>query len=121
MTWFKKHKKLTIFLVCVLVFWCWHRYDSRFTPERWAEAGYNKGKYVESLLAQYDLVGMTQAEALDLLGPDQDGEQREEPLVGEPRDLLVYPANGRPGALFPEYLFLYLEDGVVTEVKLTAD
>ncbi len=121
MTWFKKHKKLTIFLVCILAFWCWRRYDSYFTPERWAEAGYNKGKYLESLLDQYDLVGMTQAEVLSLLGNDQDGEQWEEPLVGAPRDVLVYPAGGRPWAWFPEYLVLRLEDGVVTEVKLLAD
>ena len=39
----------------------------------------------------------------------------------EVRPLLVYRAGGRPWAMFPEYLFVYLEDGRVTEARLVAD
>ena len=34
---------------------------------------------------------------------------------------LVYAAGGRPWAMFPEYLFVYLEDGRVTGARLVAD
>lgn len=83
------------------------------------------GKLVHSLLEQYNgLVGMSQAEVEALLGSDADGEQVEEQLTTEGstvRPLLVYQAGGRSWAMFPEYLFIYLEDGYVTEAKLIAD
>ena len=34
---------------------------------------------------------------------------------------LVYAAGGRPWAMFPEYLYIYLEDGRVTGARLVAD
>ena len=33
----------------------------------------------------------------------------------------VYAAGGRPWAMFPEYLYIYLEDGRVTGARLVAD
>ena len=59
-----------------------------------------------------------------LLGSDTPGGQREEALTPEGREvrpLLVYRAGGRPWAMFPEYLFVCLEDGRVTEARLVAD
>ena len=83
------------------------------------------GKLVDSLLEQYDgLAGMSQGEVEALLGSDTPGGQREEALTPEGREvrpLLVYRAGGRPWAMFPEYLFVYLENGRVTEARLVAD
>ena len=124
----KRHKKLVVVLVLVLVmaFFFWKTWDGYFTPERWAKAdGGQRGKLVHSLLEQYNgLVGMSRAEVETLLGSDTDGEQMEERLTTEGstvRPLLVYQAGGRPWAMFPEYLFIYLENGYVTEAKLVAD
>ena len=80
---------------------------------------------VVSLLEQYDgLAGMSQEEVVALLGGDTPGDQREESLTPEGnqmRDLLVYRAGGRPWAMFPEYFFVYLQDGRVTGAELVAD
>lgn len=80
---------------------------------------------MHSLLEQYNgLVGMSRAEVEELLGGDTDGEQMQERLTTEGstvRPLLVYRAGGRPWAMFPEYLFIYLENGYVTEAKLITD
>lgn len=122
----KRHKKIVVLLVLILGFVLWKAWDGHFTPERWAKTdGDQRGKLVHSLLEQYNgLVGMSQAEVEALLGSDADGEQVEEQLTTEGstvRPLLVYQAGGRPWAMFPEYLFIYLEDGYVTEAKLIAD
>ena len=65
------------------------------------------------------------ADAMEaLLGADTPGGQWEEALTPEGREvrpLLVYRAGGRPWAMFPEYLFVCLEDGRVTEARLVAD
>lgn len=122
----KRHKKIVVVLVLVLGFFLWKTWDGHFTPERWAKTdGDQRGKLVHSLLEQYDgLVGMSRADVEALLGGDTEGEQTEEQLTPEgstARPLLVYRAGGRPWAMFPEYLFVYLEDGYVTEAKLIAD
>ena len=110
----------------LLAFWGWRTWDGHFTPERWAETDEDhRGKLVDSLLEQYDgLAGMSQEEVVALLGGDIPGDQREESLTPEGnrmRDLLAYRAGGRPWAMFPEYLFVYLKDGRVVGAELVAD
>ena len=123
----KRHKTLIVLLALVLGLFLWRRWDGHFTPERWARTdGSDRGKLVGSLLKQYNgLTGMTRAEVEALLGWDTEGEQAEERLTQEgsvTRPLLVYRAGGRPLAMFPEYLFIYLDrDGVVTQANLVAD
>lgn len=123
MNWMKKHRGLVIFLALILVFlgWRWHR--SQFDPERWAEHPDGRNSMVDNLLKEYDgLVGMTQEEVLTLLGPDTDGEQREETLTPEGpevRELFAYPIGSR--GLGWGYLLVYLQDGVVTGSKILID
>ena len=122
----KRHKKIVVVLALVLGLFFWRSWDGHFTPELWARTEESqRGRLVGSLLEQYDgLVGMSRAEVEALLGSDTDGEQTEERLTTEGstvRPLLVFQAGGRPWAMFPEYLFIYLEDGYVTEAKLIAD
>ena len=127
MNWFTRHKKFTIFVIVVALFLGWRRYDRHFTPQRWAETDIDhRGKYVKSLLKQYDgLVGMTRAEVEELLNADTDGKQMEERLLpdgsSEKIPMLVYEIGGRPWAAFPEFLFIYLADDRVTEAKIVAD
>ena len=122
----KRHRGLCAVLLLVLALWSWLTWDGHFTPERWAQTeARERGKLVVSLLEQYDgLAGMSQEEVVALLGGDTPGEQREESLTPEGnqmRDLLVYRAGGRPWAMFPEYLFVYLQDGRVVGAELVAD
>ena len=60
-----------------------------------------------------------------LLGADTDGMQGQETFYPDRRSektpVLVYAAGGRPWAMFPEYLYVYLKDGRVTEAKIVAD
>ena len=125
MRFLRRHRGLCAALL-LLALWGWQRWDGHFTPERWAETDEaSRGKLVNSLLDQYDgLVGMSQGEVEALLGPDTPGEQRAErltPAGSRTESLLVYRAGGRPWAMFPEYLFVYLEDGRVARTELWVD
>lgn len=65
---------------------------------------------------------MSQEEVVSLLGPDTDGDQREERLTPggpEARELLAYPIGSY--GLGWGYLFVYLEDGAVTESRIYVD
>ena len=122
----KRHRVLTICLILILSFWGWRTWDGHFTPERWVDTPISqRGKLVDSLLEQYDgLVGMSREEVEALLGGDTPGEQRVETRTYEgttEQRALVYAAGGRPWAMFPEYLYIYLEDGRVTGARLVAD
>ena len=122
----KRYRGRCAVLLLVLALWSWLTWDGHFTPERWAQTeARERGKLVVSLLEQYDgLAGMSQEEVVALLGGDTPGDQREESLTPEGnqmRDLLVYRAGGRPWAMFPEYFFVYLQDGRVTGAELVAD
>ena len=122
----KRHRGLCAVLLLVLALWGWLSWDGHFTPERWAQTeARERGKLVVSLLEQYDgLAGMSQEEVVALLGGDTPGDQREESLTPEGnqmRDLLVYRVGGRPWAMFPEYLFVYLKDSRVVGAELVAD
>ena len=123
MSWIKRHKKLALFLALALIFlgWWWQR--SQFTPERWAARPGERHHIVDDLLTQYGgLKGMSQEEVVSLLGPDTDGDQREERLTPggpEARELFVYPIGSY--GLGWGYLFLYLEDGTVTESRIYVD
>lgn len=123
MTWIKRHKRLAAFLALVLVFLGWRWQRSQFTPERWAARPSDRRHIVDDLLDRYGgLEGMTQGEVMALLGPDTDGDQREERLTPgglEERELLAYPIGSY--GLGWGYLFLYLEDGAVTESRIYVD
>ena len=127
MSWIKRHRWLSAFLIAAVLLLGWRQYDRHFTPERWAETDIShRGKLVDSLLKQYGgLVGMTQAEVEELLGADTDEMQVQETFYpdrsSEKTPMLVYAAGGRPWAMFPEYLYVYLKDGRVTEAKIVAD
>lgn len=129
MGWLSRHKKAVLALTLAAVLGAWWRYDHRFTPERWQEAGAaHRGKLLQSLLRQYDLVGMSREEVEVLLGPDQEGEQWAEwlnashdPFRDPTREgtflcpKLVYPAYGQG---WPKYLELTLVDGQVAHVRI---
>lgn len=126
MNWMKRLKVICVLLVAALLFLGWRQYDRRFTPERWAETSISRrGELVDSLLEQYDgLEGMTRAEVEELLGADIEGDQMEKRFLpgggSEKRSMLIYAA-GRRWAVFPEYLYIYLDSDRVTEARVVAD
>ena len=126
----RKYKKTTAFFLLIAALWCWRAYDGHFTPQRWAKTDIDqRGRLVNSLLRQYDgLAGMEGEEVVALLGWDWDAEIASHPPTPDyPQRFfygtytLMYPVGGRPWAIFPEYLHVYLEDGRVTEAQLIAD
>ena len=121
MNWSKRLKILSVLLAAALLFLGWRQYDRRFTPERWTETDISRrGKLVDSLLEQYGgLEGMTRAEVEELLGADMEGNQMEERLL--PGGAMLVYAAGRPWAIFPEYLYITLEDGRVADARVVAD
>lgn len=56
--------------------------DSKFDVERWAKDADNRGLMVEHLLAEYELVGKTRKDIVELLG---EGEYQEENTYNEIR------------------------------------
>ena len=127
MNWIKRHRWLSVFLVLLVLYLGWSRYDSHFTPRRWAETDIShRGKLVDSLLRQYNgLEGMSRAEVESLLGADTDGMQVRETFrsdgSSEKVPLLVYAAGGRSWTGFPEYLCISLENDRVVDVRVLVD
>lgn len=122
MKWILAHKRLGIFLIAALLLLAWRQYDRHFTPERWADTDISRrGKLVESLMEQYNgLEGMTRGEVEALLGTDDDEMRVRESGSDAAKIVLVYAA-GRPRAMFPEYLYISLENNRVVEARITAD
>ena len=120
--WIKRHKRLGIFLIAALLLLAWRQYDRHFTPERWADTDISRrGKLVESLMEQYNgLEGMTRGEVEALLGTDDD-EMRVRESGGDAAKIVLVYAAGRPRAMFPEYLYISLENNRVVEARITAD
>ena len=120
--WIKRHKRLGIFLVVALLLLAWRQYDRHFTPERWANTDISsRGKLAKSLMEQYDgLKGMTRGEVEALLGTDDDEMQVRGSGGDASKTVLVYAA-GRPWAIFPEYLYVSLENNRVVEARVKAD
>ena len=100
MNWIKRHRWLSVFLVLLVLYLGWSRYDSHFTPRRWAE--------VESLLGA-DTDGMQVRETFR-----SDGSSEKVPI-------LVYAAGGRSWTGFPEYLCISLENDRVVDVRVLVD
>lgn len=125
MKWIKRHRWLSVFLVVLYLGWSW--YDSRFTPQRWAETDIShRGKLVNSLLRQYNgLEDMSRAEVEELLGTDTEGMQVRETFrsdgSSEKVPMLVYAAGGRSWTGFPEYLCISLENDRVIDVRIIVD
>jgi len=79
-----------------------------FSPEVWDEYPYERGHMVNDLLENYDLVGMTKDEVIELLG---------EKRLTINEYGLIYETSG--GFLKDERLFLSVdENGIITDVGL---
>ena len=101
-------------LIGVLV--CRERHN--FSTEKWLGDPGNRTRIVDDLLADYELIGMTEPEVLELLGShDNDSGyfQQESRLVywlGPERGLM---------SIDSEWLILDCLDGIVTAWQITTD
>ncbi len=96
-----------------------NRYQHTFSPQKWSTAPDSRCKIVDDLLEQYTLVGMTEAEVTQLLGPEDGPAQTSFKLSRSefpPDSTLVYYL----GVEFMDtnWLILSLRDGVVSECYL---
>lgn len=95
-----------------------YRYEHTFRAQRWREEPDERTSMIDDLLREQPLVGMTEADVLELLGPNDN-------------DLGYFQADGRyvyylgpERGLFPidsEWLLLDFTDGVVSAYSITTD
>ena len=115
--WLNRRRGLLVLLLLLLLFAGWRLWSGHFTPERWAQAEEGeRGAMVEDMLRQYDgLVGMTADQVTGLLGGELGETWRQAPGQ-EPEYFLAYYLGSSRGMfrLFPEFLHVYFEDGVVS-------
>lgn len=111
----------TVFVViaaCLLLWFCAYRYQHTFTVEKWNTDIEIRSNIVDSLLEQYQLVGMYEADVIALLG-QEDSEQSSFKLSREefpPDTTLVYSLGVQ--WMDNEWLILLLEDGIVSDVRI---
>lgn len=95
-----------------------YRYDHTFRAQRWREEPGERTDMIDDLLQKQQLVGMTEADILDLLGPHDND-------LGyfQADDRYVYYLGPERGlfSMDSEWLLLDFTGGVVSEVALTTD
>ncbi len=106
--------------VVILVFCCVGAvgYANRhtFTQERWLEQPGSRAKMTDDLFADYELVGMTEQQILELLGPNDN-------LSGyfQKENRYVYYLGEERTIMDSEWLLLDFVDGVVAEYSIVQD
>ena len=93
-----------------------YRYRHTFTVDKWNTDIENRTKIVDSLLGKYQLIGMTEANVIELLG-EEDNSQRSSFKITRkefpPETTLVYDLG--VAYIDNEWLILSLQDGVVCD------
>ena len=87
-----------------------------FTQEKWLKHPESRARITDNMLEQYDLIGMTEQEVLDLLGPN---DNRMGYFTQENR--FVYCLGGERMIMDNEWLLIDFADGVVSEYSMTTD
>lgn len=59
-------------LLVIVVTFAAYQYQHTFTRAKWIDSPNNRDKLVYDMLNQYDLVGMSETEVVDLLGEEDD-------------------------------------------------
>ena len=103
-------------VVLLLVVWYGlNRWQRTYTPDKWFSVPNERLDILDDLLGKYDLVGMTEEEAVALLGPEDGPEQtsfKGDRTYYPPEDTLVYYLG--VDMMDGVWLILSLEGGVVT-------
>lgn len=92
------------------------RNRSTFTQEKWLRHPESRARITDNLLDQYDLIGMTEQEVLDLLGPN---DNRMGYFTQENR--FVYCLGGERLIMDSEWLLIDFTDGVVSDYSMITD
>ena len=109
---------LTVLAGVVLLLVVWYglnRWQHTYTPDKWFSAPNERLDILDDLQGKYDLVGMTEEEAVALLGPEDGPEQtsfKGDRTYYTPEDTLVYYLG--VDMMDGVWLVISLEDGVVT-------
>ena len=109
---------LTVLAGVVLLLVVWYglnRWQHTYTPDKWFSAPNERLDILDDLQGKYDLVGMTEEEAVALLGPEDGPEQtsfKGDQTDYPPEETLVYYLG--VDMMDGVWLVISLEDGVVT-------
>lgn len=107
-----------IFVLVVLSMFCVNRYQHTFSTTKWAAPPVERKKIVGDLLRNYELVGMSEDEIIDLLGKDDYEDAAPATFKIDrrefnPDDTLIYFIGSDIIDLM--WLILPTEAGIVTE------
>lgn len=95
-----------------------YRYEHTFRAQRWLEERDERTSMIDDLLQNQELVGMTEAEILSLLGPHDNA-------LGyfQAEDRYVYYLGPERGlfSMDSEWLLIDFTDGVVSAYSVTTD
>ena len=106
-----------ILFIAIIVCCLLYRYQHTFSPDKWLNNPTERTDIINDLLQSYELIGLTEAEILSLLGSPNN-------------DYCVFNANNRyvyylgPERLFSidsEWLLVDFIDGVVSDYSLAID
>lgn len=120
----ERARKINIILFCIFLFIavgvvagvCIFKAQHTFSQEKWLHNVEHRYQMVDSLLHEYQLIGMTEAEVLRLLGSEEGTEQTSFKSSKEyypPEDTLVYYLG--VDYMDAVWLVISLEHGVVID------
>lgn len=94
-----------------------YKCEHTFNTSRWLRYPDERVKVVDDLLRQYDLVGLSKDQVIDLLGPET-----ENAYFKEPGNMVYYlgPERGLI-SLDSEWLVIELDDHVVIDCQIKQD
>ncbi|MBE6763823.1 MAG: outer membrane protein assembly factor BamE [Ruminococcaceae bacterium] len=109
---------IALFFACAFLL-CGCQREKAFTSARWEMDPENRVWIIDNLLENYPLVGMSEAEVLELLGTPDNG--RTDYFEAENRFVYCLGTERGMFGIDCEWLLLDFEDGVVTARTHTHD
>ncbi len=103
-------------LAAILVWICYFQYLHSFSQEKWSAYPERRAIMTFDLFYDHELVGMTEAEVVDLLGENDNDRGR---FVRENR--FVYNLGYERSVIDDEWLLIDFRNGIVTNYSIKTD
>jgi len=107
---------LAVLFAAVLAWFCSYKYWHSFSQEKWSAYPERRAKMTSDLLGNYELIGMTEAEIVNLLGQNNNDYGY---FVQDSR--FVYYLGNERTIIDSEWLLIDFENGIATEYSMTTD
>lgn len=106
------------FLLTIVVGYFTYRYQHTFYSDRWLNEPHERTDMIDNLLQNHEIIGLTKAEVLSLLGPYDNAQG-----AFNTDDRYVYYLGPERGliSIDSEWLLIDFTNGVVSDYSLTTD